>query len=141
MIYNTSDKNEVIRMKNRIDRLVDKGVNIEVIEKTKKSLQHNNYFHLLCSYFGMETGYTTEEAKMIVKTIVCKDVFEYENKGMKFIKSFADITKEETSYVIEKFKNFSANQAGIVLPEADNYEFLQYIQSQSSKFNNKIYNQ
>ena len=140
MIYNTSNPQEAARLQDRVTRLVTKGVNVELTEKTKKSLQHNNYFHLLCAYFGMETGYSTKEVKdKIVKEIVCPDVFEYKKGVFTFYESFANITKEQTSYVIEKFKNYAANEAGITLPEADDYAFLQYIQAEESKFNNKVH--
>ena len=122
------------KFKDRSIKLLEKRVIIDLTEKTNRTLKQNNYMHLICAYFGSELGYTTEESKSLFKTLN-RDIFEYEKNNVKFIKSSADVTKDELTKAIGKFRMWSNDNAGLYLPEANEKEFLTQVQVQTSQNN------
>ncbi len=127
MIYNLSNQIDRQRAQKRFDELMNEETKIELNKKQKRSVSQNNYLHLLIGYFAIETGYTRVEAKQIYKN-VSPEIFEYENKGVNFIRSSADLSTSEMSKSIDKFRDNASSIAGIYLPEANEDKFLDEIQ-------------
>ena len=127
MIYNLSKQIDRQRAQKRFDELMNEETKIELNKKQKRSVSQNNYLHLLIGYFAIETGYTRVEAKQIYKN-VSPEIFEYENKGVNFIRSSADLSTSEMSKSIDKFRDNASSIAGIYLPEANEDKFLDEIQ-------------
>lgn len=124
--YDLSNQFKQEQALRRLNQLIKKGAFIELKEITSKSLRQNNYFHLIASYFALEFGYTLSYVKEeIIKRNICKEIFvqkQYSKKtGEEFIniRSFADLDKEETATVTNKFYNYSLIEAGIRLPHPD----------------------
>lgn len=133
MIYDTKNKIEAHRAQEYLTRLIDRGVQVEVKEKRKKrTYKQNRYLHLILTYFGIETGYTLEESKILFKRLN-HEIFRYDKNGYAFMKSTKDVSKEEMIKSIDKFKNYSAKEVGVVLPDSDDYEFLNYIEKLESQ--------
>lgn len=135
MRYQLKNLNEAHEAFEYLNTLVA-GENIVDIKKVspKRTLSQNNYYHLLLGIFGLESGYTIEEAKTLHKREVCPDIFVYEKNDKKFLKSSADLTTEEMSKSIDKFKLYAGEQ-GIELPEATNEEQMIYYQNLIEKNN------
>lgn len=107
----------------------DKNPVIQVIKVSpKRSLNQNNYLHLLLGYFGAELGYTIEEAKQIYKAM-SKDIYIYTKNDMAFIRSSAELSKEEMSKTIDKFRSESEKQ-GLPLPLATDQGWLMEIENE-----------
>lgn len=85
----------------------------------KRSLSQNRYLHLLFGKYGLEFGWTIEEAKLVVKEQLG---YSYEKNGKVFSKSTADMNTKELTDFIDKFRNMSATQ-GCYLPRPDEINF------------------
>jgi len=85
-----------------------------------RTLSQNSFFHLLVGFFGSQIGLWPEEAKTDVKRAM-KDIFVYHKNGKPYLKSSADLTKDEMSQVIERLYLLAGEQ-GVELPLVDNNE-------------------
>lgn len=114
---------DVQKAQEKLDRHIKRGEQIEIkLFRKKRTLKQNAYLHILFTIFGVEFGYSIEEAKTVVKR---EFGFYYEKNGMKFLRSTADLNTEELSSFIERFRNFSLEQ-GCVLPTAEEYLVNQF---------------
>lgn len=93
----------------------------------RRSLNQNNYLHLLLGAFGQHFGYTLEEAKIIYKELN-KSVYAYKKKGRTFYRSSADLSKEEMAKTVDLFMEKSKEQ-GYPLPLATDQGWLQQIEN------------
>ena len=132
MIYDLKNHIDRQRAQKRFDELMSEETKIELSKKKKRSVRQNAYLHLIIGYFAIETGYTLIEAKQIYKN-VSPEIFEYENKGVNFIRSSADLSTSEMSKSIDKFRNEASSIAGVYLPEANENKFLEEIEAEVAK--------
>jgi len=134
MKYNTAIEAEATAANEYFDKLVDAGKVVEVKEIRKsRSLNQNNYLHLLLGAFGLNFGYSIEESKQIFKRL-SQDTFYYykkDSKGKKvwFIRSTADLNTKQMSDAIDKFMKYSAEN-GYALPLATDEAWLREISNQ-----------
>ena len=139
MNYDLSNPIELKTATARFDFLVAKQKRISLTEKRKKrTFRQNRYLHLLLGWFAVETGYTLAEAKYIYK-LQSKEIFVYSKKGINFIRSSADLDTKKMTISIERFRNYSSTTAGIYLPDANETDFLNMIETELEKHENKIY--
>lgn len=135
MIYNLRNPIDQSKIKERIERLIKSGSTVELTEKKpNRTLPQNNYLHLILTYFAITYGYTLEETKQDYFKILCnKELFveekEHERLG-KYIslRSSADLTTEEMTLAINRFKNYSADN-GLPLPNSEDWHFLNHIRN------------
>lgn len=97
----------------------------------KRSLNQNNYLHLLLTAFGINFGYTLEEAKLIYKQLN-SGIYEYTKKKRIFWKSSAELTTEEMTKSIEILRQWS-DKAGFTLPEATDQGWLREIENEAER--------
>lgn len=134
MIYDLSNHIQAERFLRRSAKLLTNGRVVELREVTSRTRAQNSYLHLILGYFALEYGETMEYVKeKYFKRHVNSDIFvEVKNDTflgkLKTLRSSADISKEEMSIAIERFKMWSVKEAGITLPDADNGEFLREIE-------------
>ncbi|HDY88898.1 MAG TPA: hypothetical protein ENH82_12400 [bacterium] len=105
---------------------------VELKEKRSVSNSQNAYLHLILSWFGLETGLTLNEAKQLYKIINC-DIYEYSKDNNVFYKSVNELDTNEMTQTIEMFRNYSAEEADVYLPEPDDRRFLQEIEVRASQ--------
>lgn len=138
MKYDLQHKHDTKRLYLRLKQLVKKKSLVDLTDKSKRSLNQNNYAHLLFSAFAIEYGCSLTYAKQIVfKEMVCPDIFVYEkinNLGVtiKEKRSSADILKEKMTECIGRFKEWSGKR-GIPLPDATDQGWLRSIEVEASK--------
>lgn len=129
MKYDLSIKDERAAASFEFARLLVKKPIIELkVSRKARSLNQNNYLHLLLGAFGNHFGYTLEEAKLIYKQIN-SSTYQYEKKGRTFYRSSADLSAEEMSKSIDKFRMASAEH-GCELPLATDEEWLRRIENE-----------
>ena len=126
----------------RVDNLLEKGCLVELTEKSVRTKGQNNYLHLLLGVVAMETGNTLEYCKeWYCKRLCNKDLF-VTTKTDKFagqvevIRSSADLTKEEMSMAIDRFKRWGAEN-GIYMPNPGDESLLREIAIEMGR--NKAY--
>lgn len=134
MKFNLAIKDDATDAHIQLARLMIKKPIIELkIVKPQRSGNQNRYLHLLLGAFGMHFGYTLEEAKLIYKQIN-ESTYYYEKKGRQFIRSSADLTTDEMTKTIDKFR-IKSSEHGLDLPSANDEDWLSRIDIEMSKNN------
>lgn len=138
MQYDLNKELDRRRFANRVDDLLKCGAFVELTEKKLRSLNQNAYLHLLIGVVAMETGNTMEDTKRYYfKELVNPDVFvdnRTDNRGttIKHVRSSAEVSKEEMSKCIDKFKRWAAENR-IYLPEPTDEAVLRDIAFEMSR--------
>ena len=146
MVYNLSNPLDVQNAKTRLELLIKRGCIVELTEKKqKRSLNQNAYLHLLLGYFASQTGNTLEWVKQQYYKKLCNpDLFIGEREDLflgrvKYVRSSADLRTDEMNLSIERFRNWSASEAGIYLPEATNGAEIAALQVEVERYKTYLY--
>ena len=133
MVYDLSSEFQRKAFLARVDNLMEKGAVVELTEKAFRSPNQNRYLHLLIGVVAIETGNTMEDAKTFYfKKVVNPDLFQVyvkDNMGNTIdrLRSTAELTKEEMSTAIDRFKRWGAEN-GIHMPNPDDASLLKAIE-------------
>lgn len=136
MIYDLSNPYDEEKFIKAVDKLKEKGAVVELKERKLKTRAQNNYLHLILAKFALETGYTIDEIKYkYFKNEVNRDIFirtkiNPRGKEIQYTRSTSELTKEETTTAIERFRNWSASYANIYLPSADEHRLLMFVEAE-----------
>lgn len=133
MRYNLGATIEVSQAYAYLAQLAEQKAMVDLRKvQPRRSLNQNNYLHLLLGAFGQHFGYTLEEAKSIYKQLNA-DTYVYSkvvrDKSMTFVRSSADLDKAEMAKSIDVFREWSA-KAGYPLPTATDQEWLRQIENE-----------
>ena len=140
MLYDLRNPLDRERFKRRCNALYQKQGIVDLSEKTKRSSQSNRYLHLILSYLAIETGNTLDYVKEVFyKRTANKELFLREKEDeilgkVEYLRSSADLSKEEMTLSIDRFRDWSSQTAGIYLPAANEQEFLASIEYELSKY-------
>ncbi len=140
MLYDLRNPLDRERFKRRCNALYQKQGIVDLSEKTKRSSQQNKYLHLILSYLAMETGNTLDYVKEVFyKRTANKELFLREKEDeilgkVEYLRSSADLSKEEMTLSIDRFRDWSSQTAGVYLPAANEQEFLASIEYELSKY-------
>ena len=133
MVYDLSSDFQRKSFLARIDNLMEKGAVVELTEKAFRSPNQNRYLHLLIGVVAIETGNTLEDAKKWYFKETCNpDLFHVQHRDkmgncIDHIRSTAELTKEEMSMAIDRFKRWGAEN-GIYMPNPDDASLLKAIE-------------
>ena len=133
MLYELSNPFALEKFEKAVERVKKRGGIVELTKKLSKTRPQNNYLHLILGKFGLETGYTLDEVKYrFFKKEVNPLIFIRTKKNPRgvditYVRSTSELNKEEMSEAIDRFLNWSSAN-GILLPRADEYKLLQYIE-------------
>ena len=133
MQYNLATDLDQERFVNRANALLQKGVIVELTEKTFRSPNQNRYLHLLIGVVAMDTGVGLEYAKReYFKKLVNKDLFVIKKSDrfageIEDLRSSADLTIEEMSMAIDRFKRWGAEN-GFYMPNPEDAALLKEIE-------------
>ena len=133
MVYDLSSDFQRKSFLARMDNLMEKGAVVELTEKAFRSPNQNRYLHLLIGVVAIETGNTLEDAKKWYFKETCNpDLFHVQHRDkmgncIDHIRSTAELTKEEMSTAIDRFKRWGAEN-GIYMPNSDDASLLKAIE-------------
>lgn len=133
MQYNLATELDQERFVNRANALLQKGVVVDLTEKTFRSPNQNRYLHLLIGVIAMDVGVTLEYAKReYFKKLVNKDLFVIKKSDrfageIEDLRSSADLTIEEMSMAIDRFKRWGAEN-GFYMPSPEDADRLRDIE-------------
>ena len=133
MLYNLSNPLDRERFAARANALLQKGSVVELTERTLRSRNQNSYLHLIIGAVAMDVGVTLEYAKReYFKKLVNRDLFIRKAQDrfsgeIEVIRSSADLTIEEMSIAIDRFKRWGAEN-GFYLPSPEDKDMLKYIE-------------
>lgn len=133
MVYDLSSDFQRKSFLARMDNLMEKGAVVELTEKAFRSPNQNRYLHLLIGVVAIETGNTLEDAKKWYFKETCNpDLFHVQHRDkmgncIDHVRSTAELTKEEMSTAIDRFKRWGAEN-GIYMPNPDDESLLKAIE-------------
>lgn len=133
MIYDLSTEYDRRRFNARREALIKENAVVELTEKTFRSKRQNHYLHLLLGVVAMEVGETLDYVKEeYFKKVINKDLFVREKQDkfvgkVQVILSSTQLTKEEMSMAIDRFKRWGAEQ-GFYMPNPDDTSLLKMIE-------------
>lgn len=147
MLYNLRNKIELKKFQEKCKSLSEKAERlaeynpqgeicvVELTEKkTQRTLAQNAYMHVCIAYFASEYGVTADEAKVnYFKRLVNPDIFirkrvNKKGKEVEYLRSTADLDKDETSLAITRFRDWASAEAEIYIPSGEEHEYLVYCQ-------------
>lgn len=138
MTYDFTIELDRLKAEVRWEALKRKGAVVDLTEKKTRTLNQNSYVHLIIGVVAMETGNTIEYVKEhYFKRLVNPDLF-VRSKVDRFIgrteylRSSAELSKEEMTQAIDKFRNWAATE-GWYLPSPDDKTLLQSVEYQMGK--------
>lgn len=133
MTYDLSNIRQLDQFHYRTLNLIEKGAKVELRELTGRSKAQNSYLHLVLGVVAMDTGNTLAFTKDVYfKKLVNPDVFCVMKDDrimgkVQVLRSSRDLTIEEISMCIDRFKRWAADN-GIYIPEPEDAERLKDIE-------------
>ena len=126
MRYDGSNELHAAQARARLENLIEGKKVFDLTEKKpQRSLSQNAYLHVLLSYFACQIGETAEYVKReYFKKLVNPDTFIREREDrflgkIKYLRSSADLDKDEMTLCVDRFRNWSSAKVGIYLPSSD----------------------
>ena len=127
MLYDNSNPLQKANFLARANLLAERGEVVELRSKKQRSLNQNAYLHVILGYFAVQYGETPEYIKEeYFKKLVNPDTFivarrldKFTNREHIVCKSTSELTVEEMSICIDRFRNWSSKEAGIYLPTSE----------------------
>jgi len=145
MLYDTSNPLDKANFILRCKKLAESGKVVELKEKKpKRSLPQNSYLHLILGYFAAKSGNTLEYVKLYYFKCLCNKELFVRQKRDKYmgdtwtVRSSTDLDTGEMTTAIERFRNWSANEADIYLPSPENERMLEMAEIEIEKKKNYI---
>ena len=118
MKLNLSIPEEKNRAETYFAKLVKDGAKIELKKiSPPRTINQNSYVHVLFTLWGNHFGYTTDEAKQVVKERLGYTYFKH---GTMFYTKTSTMNTKELTRFIDVFRNWSASE-GCYLPSAEEY--------------------
>jgi hypothetical protein len=140
MRYVLKGELQIQAARQRLERLIDKGATVDLVEKQKPRTNPQNawYWYCICS-LGLEMGYTKDEMHIAAKREL---KFWYEKDGQRFLRSTASLAVAEMSDYIERLRSW-AEALGYPLPSADQYhahrqDLDEYIDANSHRLKSDV---
>ena len=141
MVYNLSNPLHLQQFKTRCESLSNKACIVELTEKRSRSLSQNAYLHVILDGFALQYGETPEYCKtQYFKVLVNPHLFivdkddQFRGK-VKVLRSSADLTTEEMTEAIERFRNWASKEVGIYLPAPHEQDLLMQMMIETQRQN------
>lgn len=119
----------------KLEKLISGQKVFELTEnKPRRTLRQNAYLHTCLGYFASQTGNTLEYVKQKYFKLLCnKDLFvrEVDDKYLgriKILRSSAELDTSEMTTAIDRFRNWSASNAGIYIPSPEESRLIQLME-------------
>lgn len=144
MIYDLSKPLDKEKFKLRVNHLFAQGKQVELVEKTKRSLSQNSYLHVILGILALDQGETIEYVKEnYYKRLVNPDLFILHKEDrilgrVEMLRSSKDLTKEEMSSSIERLRNWASKELGCYLPSADEESLLKEAEMEIQRYRSYI---
>jgi len=125
MVYNLKDALDISKFLAKARFLIGQGSCVELTEKRIRTLNQNKYLHIILGIVASEYGETLDDVKeyyfkrLVNPRIFVKDkILKATGEMVRCTISTRDVTIEEMSIAIDRFKQWAANE-GIYIPEPD----------------------
>lgn len=139
-LYDLSNPLHHEQFRTRAAKLITKGCIVELTEKKpQRSGEQNRYLHACLGYFGALTGNNAEYVKTQYFKLLCNpDLFIAEKAdpfrgAIKVLRSTADLTTDEMTLAIERFRDWAAQEAEIYIPSPNEHRLVQLMEVETDR--------
>ncbi|MDE6651392.1 MAG: hypothetical protein K2K08_03185 [Paramuribaculum sp.] len=139
-LYDLSNPLDAENFKLRCNALYKKGCIVELTEKKpQRTTQQNRYLHAALGYFGALTGNTLDYVKRQYFKAHCNPELFIVTKDdpllrtVRILRSSAELTTEEMTLAIERFRNWAAQEAEIYIPSPEEHRLVQMMEIEASR--------
>lgn len=139
MKYNLRTELDRQRLLRRVETLIKKEAIVELTDKSVRSLPQNAYLHLCLGVVAMETGNPLEYVKTeYYKRLVNPSLFlstrfdQLIGKDIEVLRSSADLTTEEMTLSIDRFRKWASEQ-GWYIPSPEDKSILSMIEVEMAR--------
>lgn len=133
MLFDLTNEYDVERFNVACKKMIGGQKFVELKEKKPlRTTNQNALLHLWLGFFAAECGYTLEEVKVDYYKRECNaDIFVREKvnkfgKTIKYLRSSADLTIDEMSLSMNRFKHWASMEGGIYLPSPEDEGLIRY---------------
>lgn len=135
MLYDLTQEIDRERLRVKVEHLCTKGCVVDLTEKRQGRTLNQNAYHAVCiSYVAAELG----ESYQYVNEQYYKKVCNYDLFVRRFedpvvgpvlrLRSSRDLSKDEMTLSIERFRNWAAKELGMYIPDpSDRYLAQQFV--------------
>ena len=146
MLYDLRNSVDSVYFREKARELADAQKDVvELSKKTmRRTIKQNAYLHVCLALFASEFGQTLEEVKVdVFKRTVNNALFTGRRKNRRgedvaYLKSSSELTTAELTTAIERFRNFSAQIAGLYIPAPEERDALLEAQKQINVYQNYL---
>lgn len=137
MLYHLKDEFSRQKFIARFNHLLEHAVLVELTDATRRSSAQNNYLHAVLGAVALHVGESLEYVKQeVYKKSVNPHIFlrEHDNPVLGrvvFLRSSADLNKEEMSESIDRFRKWASEQ-GIYTPSPEDLAAISQISAEMS---------
>lgn len=136
MVYDLNTDIDRARFERKVVALQNKRALVELSEKKpRRTTSQNAYLHLLIGEFAMQTGNTLDWVKQEYFKRHCNsELFvrmksdELTKREVEVLRSSRDLDTGDMTTAIDRFKHWAASECGIELPDAEDRDWLGYIE-------------
>lgn len=139
-LYDLSNPLHAQNFRLRSDALLKKQCVVELTEKKpQRTTLQNRYLHAALGYFGALTGNPLDYVKRYYFKAHCNpDLFIIEKNDpllgiVRTLRSSADLTTDEMTLAIERFRNWASQEAEIYIPSPDEHRLVQMMEVEASR--------
>lgn len=139
-LFDLSNPLHAQNFRRRSDALLTKRCVVELTEKKpQRTTQQNRYLHAALGYFGALTGNPLEYVKRYYFKAHCNpELFIIVKHDpllgkVKTLRSSADLTTEEMTVAIERFRDWAAQEAEIYIPSPEEHHLVQLMEVEASR--------
>ncbi len=140
MLFDLSNDADRHKFHEYADKLNNSKARCELTEKKSRTLRQNAYLHVCLAYFASEFGHSLEEVKLDIFKRMCNpDLFKAvrtnsRGENVEYLRSSASLDSEQLTVAIERFRNYSADIAGLYIPNPDEHAAIFEAQKQIDKY-------
>lgn len=140
MLFDLSQPLQAIDADTYLQQLHEQGARIEIVKKSSRTLSQNSYLHCCLAYYASEFGLSLEEVKVdTFKRTVNKRLFSgtrtnKRGEQVTYLRSTRELSSEEMTEAIERFRNYSATIAGLYIPSPDEHRTMFAAQQQIDNY-------
>ena len=119
MIYNLSNELDQKKSCTVLKKYIQDGARIEIkLIRQKRTIKQNAYLHVIFDLYAVHFGYTSAEAKTLLKRMC--PFMTYEKKERKFLKETSTLTDLDCGIFIDWILKHSAEE-GCYIPSSEEY--------------------
>lgn len=139
-LYDLSNPLHAQNFRLRAESLIKKECVVDLTEKKpQRSTQQNRYLHAALGYFGALNGNPLDYVKRYYFKAHCNPELFIITKddpllgAIRTLRSSADLTTDEMTLAIDRFRDWAAQEAGIYIPSPDEHRLVQMMEVEADR--------